>query len=285
MQCRAGDRVVHLKRPEWGPGEVLAQTGANTFRVYFAYAGEKTLKADFLEVAVGDSAAHPLLDHRAKRAYRKGVTRKTIPEAIAGFLREFPQGFSDPLYFEMERNYKVAAHKLMVDLLIPDRLAGAITANEFERATADAMRVVNATNLIFPQEKMALRDGLRSAAVQERFARTLYRLLYATGDDEARFEGWAELLGDIGAAKWTNASYFQFLAHPDRYIFCKPTVTQQAAEICNFEINYRPELNWLTYRSIQRFAEVLRDEITSLQPRDMIDVQSFIWCIAPRENA
>ncbi len=58
-------------------------------------------------------------------------------------------------------------------------------------------------------------------------------------------------------------------------------VTQDAADVCNFELNYRPELHWLTHRSVQRFAGVLRSEIATLNPRDMIDVQSFIWCIAP----
>lgn len=114
-----------------------------------------------------------------------------------------------------------------------------------------------------------------------RFMVCLDELLYGTSDEESRFNAWSDLLFDIDAPKWTIASYFQFLTHPDRYIFFKPTVTQDAAEVCNFELHYRPELNWFTYRSVQRFAEVLRKEIARLEPRDMVDVQSFIWCIAP----
>ena len=140
---------------------------------------------------------------------------------------------------------------------------------------------MNATNLIFPNEKMALRDGLQSDQARRRFAVLLHELLYGTSEEETRFNAWKNFLFDIDAAKWTNATYFQFLAYPDRYIFFKPTVTQDAADVCNFELNYHPELNWLTYRSVQRFAEVLHLEIATLNPRDMIDVQSFIWCIAP----
>jgi hypothetical protein len=64
-------------------------------------------------------------------------------------------------------------------------------------------------------------------------------------------------------------------------VFLKPTVTQNAAEISGFAINYRPDLNWLTYASVLTFANYLKAELVGLLPRDMIDVQSFMWCIAP----
>ena len=64
-------------------------------------------------------------------------------------------------------------------------------------------------------------------------------------------------------------------------MFLKPTVTQNAAEISGFAINYRPDLNWHTYASVLAFAKYLKAELVELSPRDMIDVQSFMWCIAP----
>ena len=64
-------------------------------------------------------------------------------------------------------------------------------------------------------------------------------------------------------------------------MFIKPSVTQKVAEMSAFEINYRPELNWLTYKSVLDFAHYLRHALADLKPRDMIDVQSFIWCVAP----
>ncbi len=171
----------------------------------------------------------------------------------------------------------------MLALLGRNQLSALVAATNFEEATARALQVVNATNLIFPNEKMALRDGLRSDQAKQRFTVLLHELLYGTSEEEARFNAWTDLLFDIEAPKWTNATYFQFLAYPDRYIFFKPMITQDAADVCNFELNYHPELNWLTYRSVQQFAGVLRSEIATLNPRDMIDVQSFIWCIAPEK--
>jgi hypothetical protein len=70
---------------------------------------------------------------------------------------------------------------------------------------------------------------------------------------------------------------------PAEHMFIKPTVTRNAADICHFDIHYRPDLNWETYEAILRFSKFLRTELTKaeLQPRDMIDVQSFMWCIRP----
>jgi hypothetical protein len=90
----------------------------------------------------------------------------------------------------------------------------------------------------------------------------------------------------MAAAKWTIATYFLFLVHPDRYMFLKPTVTQHAADISGFDIHYRSDLNWRTYEAVLAFAQYLTQALVqqhcqALMPRDMIDVQSFLWCIAP----
>ena len=48
-----------------------------------------------------------------------------------------------------------------------------------------------------------------------------------------------------------------------------------------------PQLNWKTYERVLAFSMWLFDELTErgLEPRDMIDVQSFIWCIGPESYA
>ena len=144
-----------------------------------------------------------------------------------------------------------------------------------------ALRVSNVTNLIFPNEKMALKDGLESPANQQAFATALFNLLYGDDNLKPRFERYADILEGIGAAKWTIATYFLFIVSPEEYMFLKPTVTQKTAEISGFDINYRPDLNWRTYASVLAFANYLKAELVGLSPRDMIDVQSFMWCIAP----
>ena len=58
-------------------------------------------------------------------------------------------------------------------------------------------------------------------------------------------------------------------------------MTQNAADILNFEINYKSKLNWVTYDSVQNLAKYLRECLGEMKPRDMIDVQTFMWCIDP----
>ena len=88
------------------------------------------------------------------------------------------------------------------------------------------------------------------------------------------------MLDEVGAPKWTVATYFPFLLYPDRHQFIKPKNSQNAARICAFDIKYSPKLSWLTYKQMLRFSDYLKSELAALEPRDNIDVQSFMWAIA-----
>jgi hypothetical protein len=70
---------------------------------------------------------------------------------------------------------------------------------------------------------------------------------------------------------------FAFIAQPDRHIFLKPNVTRVAAREYGFEFVYRSRPNWETYQSLLDFAGTVRRDNADLRPRDMIDLQSFIW--------
>ena len=67
---------------------------------------------------------------------------------------------------------------------------------------------------------------------------------------------------------------------PQRYLFIKPNVTLYASELCGFEINFKAQINWLTYESTLKFSEYLFKKLATLKPRNMTDVQSFMSCIA-----
>ena len=70
-------------------------------------------------------------------------------------------------------------------------------------------------------------------------------------------------------------------------MFIKPEVTQFAAEACGWDLQYESALNWQTLSRAEAFANYLFNELCQrgLKPRDMIDVQSFIWCIDPKSYA
>ena len=60
-------------------------------------------------------------------------------------------------------------------------------------------------------------------------------------------------------------------------MFLKPTVTRIAAERYGFAFHYRSRPAWETYASLLALARTVRRDQSLLRPRDMIDIQSFIW--------
>jgi hypothetical protein len=249
MSFKKGDRVRHPIKAEWGLGEIFEDSNGEKVRVFFVGAGEKTisLKHVTLDCIPKDEAAHPVLDNLRVPAEHSRIQYQSLPESIERFLERFPQGFYGDRFVQEERDYKVRAHQFAQELLSQSELARLLSANDCAEVCRRALRVSNATNLIFPNEKMALKDGLELPANQQAFAPALFHLLYGDDDLKPRFERYADILEGIGAAKWTIATYFLFIVYPEEYMFLKPTVTQNAADISGFAINYRPDLNWHTY--------------------------------------
>lgn len=283
MTFEKGDRIKHPTRDDWGVGEILESQNGEFIRAFFVGVGEKTLSLKHVQplMVIGDEAKHPVLDNLKLTKTSTGPQYQSLPQSMQFFLQQFPEGFRGKKFQEHEREYKERAHALATALLGKETFANLLSDNDCHEITKRALKVVNATNLIFPNEKMALKDGLAESGAQIRFSASLFSLLYGKDTTEQRFTDFFSTLENIGAAKWTTASYFPFIAQPSIYMFVKPTITQHSAELCRFEINYSPHLNWLTYKSILEFSEYLLTAISDLKPRDMIDVQSFMWCIAP----
>lgn len=283
MTYRKGQRVVHPALPEWGMGEVLEDGDEMSVRVFFVGVGEKTLSLRHVtpERVMGDATAHPVLDNLLVKPGASGIRYQSLPESIQVFLTQFPGGFEGKKFKAHERDYKEKAHRTANELLGKEPLDALLAVEDHTEVVRRALKLVNATNLIYPGEKISLRDGLNDEAAHASFANTLHALLHGDGGLEERFVSFARCLDSIGAGKWTTATYFPYFVHPREHMFVKPTITRHAAELCRFELTYAPQLNWRTYHAVLAFSSYLWDALAALKPRDMIDVQSFMWCIAP----
>jgi hypothetical protein len=145
-----------------------------------------------------------------------------------------------------------------------------------------ATGIESRTNLLFSFEKMALRDAVKTEAGAGIFSEGLWDFLYGEGTDEARFERWVACVGSLPRRQtrvltWPVVTVIGFIAQPDRHMFLKPNVTRAAAKAYGFDFAYASRPNWATYQSLLAFAERVRREQRELRPRDMIDLQSFIW--------
>ena len=129
---------------------------------------------------------------------------------------------------------------------------------------------------------MALRDAVKSPAGARRFAEGLFAFLHGPGDDRTRFEAWCETIAALPRRQtrvltWPLLTVFGFIAQPERHIFLKPNVTRVAAREYEFDFTYKSRPNWETYESLLNFARTVYRDNRDLRPRDMIDLQSFIW--------
>ena len=198
------------------------------------------------------------------------------------FLRFFPGGFDDETYIDWERGYKWQAHERWMASLGPTEFRDLLRRRRYAEVAAAAVAIESRTNLLFSFEKMALRDAVKSAEGAQAFAEGLFEFLHGRTGDQRRFEQWCEVVGVLPRRQtrvltWPVVTVFGFIAQPDRHMFLKPNVTRTAAREYDVEFEYASRPNWATYASLLDFAgQVLRDQ-RELRPRDMIDLQSFIW--------
>lgn len=212
--------------------------------------------------------------------------RRSLPGAIAAFLESFPLGFQDTKFLKEERNDKVAASELALSLLTPAAFKNAEGTGP-KLLINDIKRVINETNLIqgsFEKPKFidALQDPKNSAALLTE----LCLLLHGDGDAPTRLEAFSDYLHSLGLRKWTYGTYFLFLVDPGNCIYVKPESLKKAAEKAIFDIGYDPAPTAKGYRRILEFARWIearlrQEDLPELAPRDLIDIQSFAWFIAP----
>jgi hypothetical protein len=198
------------------------------------------------------------------------------------FLRFFRKGFYDDKYIDWERGYKREAHERWKDTLGPRALKSLLDAGEYSEVARRAVTIEARTNLLFSFEKMALRDAVKSDTGARDFAEGLYDFLHGRGGERAKFEKWCDVIGRLPRKQtrvltWPLLTVFGFLALPETHFFLKPMVTRAAAREYGFDFRYRSRPNWDTYSNLLEFAGQVSRDLRDLRPRDMIDIQSFLW--------
>ena len=219
----------------------------------------------------------------AKGAQARRARAVSLPERCRRkFLRFFPGGFRDETYIDWERDYKWQAHLQWSTSLAADEFRRLRKARQFQEIANRAVRIESRTNLLFSFEKMALRDALKSESGAKTFAEGLFAWLHGGRGPQAAFERWVEAVAALPRRQtrvltWPLVTVFGFIAQPERHIFLKPNVTRTAAVAYGFPFVYTSRPAWDTYASLLAFAETVRRDTRDLKPRDMIDLQSFIW--------
>lgn len=221
----------------------------------------------------------------------------TAPKAISGwtrakkkFLKVFPGGFRDETYLAWERDYKWEAHREWQAQLSTRQFTKLCDEGDYLAVAATAVRIEAGRSLLFSFEKMALRDAVRGEAGARAFAEGIRAFLHGDGDMEHRFENWCDVVARLPRKQtrvltWPLATVFGFIAQPDQHIFLKPLAMKRAAAKLRWDLQYRSRPNWTTYSRFLRLADEIRTKLPKLRPRDMIDLQSFLWVQGSDEYA
>jgi hypothetical protein len=198
------------------------------------------------------------------------------------FRRFYPGRFRDEEYVALERDYKWQAHQRWSQELGRAAFRTMIEDRSFAEIANRAVKIESRTNLLFSFEKMALRDAVKEAKGARAFAVGLYDFLHGPGALEQRFDRWCAVVAGLPRRQtrvltWPLVTVFGFIAQPETHMFLKPNVTRAAARAYGHEFDYVSRPAWPTYRSLLGFAEIVRRDLRDWRPRDMIDIQSFIW--------
>lgn len=198
------------------------------------------------------------------------------------FLRFFPEGFYDETYLAWERDYKWEVHQAWNELLGHQTHEKLLTRKEWYEIAARAVRMESRTNLLFSFEKMALRDAVKTEAGARAFSEGLYDFLYGSEELGLRFTRWCEVVASLPRKQtrvltWPLVTVFGFIAQPETHFFLKPNVTRIGARSYGYELEYSSRPSWNIYSGLLNFATSVSRDLRDLRPRDMIDIQSFIW--------
>jgi hypothetical protein len=249
--------------------------GPNTLRIRKqndGFAGIIVGQSGIREVAATAELVRELL---IKRCGEQAPGFIGIEGARNRFLKLFPNGFSDAKFigdgkFEGERAYKVLAADQFRQHLPLSKVS------KSEDGGLIALKAMQKTNLLDQYTKAKLSDVLRGDKAVD-FLRIAAD--FAEGEIVSACSAVNRRFKDAGVNTWVCLTYFPFLWLPEQHMFLKPEFTQTFAQRIGhrFEHDYQTRPNLETYLSLIQMTETVRASVIDLQPRDNIDIHSFMW--------
>jgi hypothetical protein len=281
---KKGTRVRHITKPDWGVGQVLEDVKGECVKIFFDQEGKKELSTTVLEkirVVAGEESSSPLLDNLGPSLEIKFSPEVQMAQAMIVLLKKFPGGLHGNRMQTQERKYKDDMRELVLDWYAPATLKGLLENGRYEEVTERAYRLVKLGMNNFPSsfEKMSFADGLKVHTRSREFAEAFCAWVIPEKAEQGAFEAFAKELDHLNSAKWPIITAYRFLLHPQSDVMIKPVNLNKAVKLAGKDVNYRSEMNWLTYIRVCDFYDFVGNAISVLNPKDNIDVQNFIWCI------
>jgi hypothetical protein len=217
---------------------------------------------------------------------------EALRTAKARFREIFPRAFADKTYLAWERDYKWEAHKEFARVLGRAEFERLLNAGEHQELALRLERFYAQShlNMLALFEWMALREALRDRDGARLIMTGMHDLLWGDAPFGERLERFAQALDaapqrQTRIAKWPVVTLWPFIAQPKQHMILKPKLVKTIADAFGFDLHYQSRPNALTYAAFIDFARTIQRELAAWKPRDLIDVQSFLWATHSEEYA
>ncbi len=215
-----------------------------------------------------------------------------LQELIALVRRRYPdwQGVEHHTFVEEEVAYKRATIAKAQEWISQPELDDLLANGRFELIIERLDKLGRDNNLLW---RVVPSSGDTAVLYHPNldtpdFCTQMRNMLYGDRPSAHRLQTFSQYLNNNNLPnKWTFATYFLFLCHPDKEIFIKPRSARWFIKFMQLGDPEAPPMSTKVLITMQPSAgsyETLlydaRSLLTSLEPygaKDMVDVQSFIW--------
>jgi hypothetical protein len=210
---------------------------------------------------------------------------ENIQQVTKHFLSFYEKGFEDKKFFVDERDYKENASRIFMQSLNQPIFSELLNQAEYKKicdacSEATSLKYINLLHIIAWKQ---MKDMITYPDNQKPFSETLYALLYG-GNVPEYFDKFCSLLRRLGILSWPRATVFLFLFDYKTYLCVRPLNIKAISKIFDVPIDYHPIPTWARYKTILHLADVIKSKLTEssnvmpfLKPKDMIDINSFIY--------
>lgn len=223
--------------------------------------------------ATEQSAARRAAAPRGASKKPLSAERRSVDELRAKFAKHFPGGFTDPEYVRKERADKDAA-AVAANAAVPLEVAHRAGAAE-ALAAIPLFGKLRLSPFEIARAKKTLESGAGGAFLQG-------CAQLADGDPKAGLAAIEAAVRPHGTPSWTLATYLPSLWAPDACMLMRITATVRVANWLGHEFaaKYHGGLDAEVYAAYLDFARSLQKSLAPMAPRDLTDVQGFIWVVS-----
>jgi hypothetical protein len=231
----------------------------------------------------------------AEGRYALAANWLTHEQAIAQFVSEYPQGFSDPAYLDESAGARRvraprwrAAVAEWADGMGSGEGARLVAAGDVKELVKRALRIEkHVAQIQGTFESGTLKQALEDPETALPFFQALFEAVSAP-PARVRMEklfAAVEALDVEHAAAWPLATVFPFVSDPARHVFLSPRTACGAAERLGCDLKYDAAPNYATYAALRVFSAQLLARLADTGARDFVDVEAFLHATAASRGA